>query len=388
MALIRRKKVALLIETSNAYARGLLKGVIAYHQQHGNWSVFLPEQERGGTPPSWLSRWKPDGIIARIENEQIAKAVKRTKRPLVDVSAAQMIANVPWVETNDHQVAKLAAEHLLQRGFRNIGFCGDPGFNWSNWRLKALQEILAADGITCHVHQSTPKYSADYSWEVESKRMAAWIKKLPKPIGILACYDIKAQQLLDVCRESDLAVPEQVAVIGVDNDPLICDLSNPPLTSIALNSGRIGFESARLLDRMMNGEQVSASSLLIDPQDIVVRQSTDVLAIDDAAVGEALRYIREFATANIRVSDVVDHVGLSRRQLEHRFSRWLGRTPHQEIQRRRIERVKQLLRTTKLPVAEVADRCGFEHPEYLCVVFQRETGQSISDYRRNVDVSQ
>jgi LacI family transcriptional regulator len=381
MTFARRKKVALLIETSNAYARGLLSGVISFHQQHANWSVYLPEQDRGGVPPSWLSRWKPDGIIARIENQCIADAVIRTKRPFVDVSAAREISDVPWIETNDRRVAQLAAEHLIQRGFRNIAFCGEPGFNWSNWRLKALEEVLAPLGIPCHVHQSHPKNAPDYSWEVESKRMAAWVRSLPKPIGVMACYDIKAQQLLDTCRELDLAVPEQVAVIGVDNDRLICELCTPPLTSIALHPARIGFEAASLLARMMDGEAVSPEPLLIDPVDIIVRQSTDVLAIDDADVAKALRYIREHATANIRVGDVVAHVGLSRRQLEHRFQRWIGKTPHQEIQRRRIERVKQLLRSTRLPVAQVAFRCGFEHPEYLSVAFLRETGQSISAFR-------
>lgn len=380
-----RKKVALLIETSNAYARGLLSGVIAYEQRHGSWSIFVPEQERGGAPPRWLSQWKGDGIIARIETDTIAAAIRRTRLPLVDLSAARHIPDAPWVETNDEAVSKIAAQHLLQRGFRNIGFCGDPSFNWSKWRLEAFRRAVSEHGIVCHEYQSIPRYDPHYSWNRESKQLARWVDQLPKPIGVMACYDIKAQQLLDTCREMDLAVPEQVAVIGVDNDHLICELCSPPLTSIELNSFRAGLEAAALLDRMMNGESVSTQPILIDPLGIHDRQSTDSLAVEDRDVAQALRYIREHLSANIRVKDIVEHVDLSRRQLEHRFRQIVGHTPHQEIQRRRIGRVKQLLQQTDLPVAEVARLAGYEHAEYLCVVFQRETGETMSAYRQGCD---
>src|SRR5688500_4727799 len=174
-----RKKVALLIETSNAYARGLLGGVIAYEQRHGSWSVFVPEQERGSAPPRWLAQWKGDGIIARIETDTIANAIRQTQLPLVDLSAARHIPDAPWVETNDQAVSKLAAEHLLQRGFRNIGFCGDPSFNWSKWRLEAFRRAVHGHGIECHEYQSIPRYDPQYSWNRESKRLARWVDQLP-----------------------------------------------------------------------------------------------------------------------------------------------------------------------------------------------------------------
>ena len=155
--MIRRRKVALLIETSNAYARGLLDGVIDYVRQHQAWSINLPEQERGAPPPNWLARWRGDGIIARIETEQIARAVTKTKLPAVDVSAARHVPDIPWVETDDQAIARLAAEHLLQRGYKNLAYCGDPGFNWSVWRGQHFKQIAGEAGCECEVYESIPR---------------------------------------------------------------------------------------------------------------------------------------------------------------------------------------------------------------------------------------
>jgi len=376
-----KKKVALLIETSNGYARGLLHGVVAAAHRQSNWSVYLPEQERGAPPPTWLSSWKGDGIIARIENAEIAAAVRKTGLPVVDLSAAQLNPECPWVETNDKMIADLAAKHLRDRGFSSFGFCGDSSFNWSNWRLKEFQRSIRTNEL--HVYDALPKNHPRYSWNCEQERLAAWLKSLPKPIGILAAYDILARQVLDMCHELDIAVPEQIAVMGVDNDALICELCDPPLTSIANNPYRAGFLAAEILERMMNGEVVSNKGILVDPLGIEERQSTDVVAVEDPDIAKALRFIRENATANIRVADVVAHVEISRRKMETKFLQIVGRSPHQEIQLRRIAKVKQLLRQSNLSVAEIAHRTGYEHAEYLCVAFQRETGQTTSEYRES-----
>ena len=207
---------------------------------------LLPPPAR---PPAWLSKWRGDGIIARIETDEVAKLVGRCKLPVVDVSAARRVENIPWVETDDAAIAKLAAEHLLERGFKNLAFVNDPGFNWSLWREQNFARIVVESGCNYFTHTSISRLDDRYSWDVEKRRLAKWLKSLPKPLGIMACYDIKAQQLLDVCRELDLAVPEQVAVIGADNDQLLCDLADPPLSSVIPNSKRAGYEAARLLRR-------------------------------------------------------------------------------------------------------------------------------------------
>lgn len=378
----RRRRVALLIETSNAYARGLLDGVISYLRQRANWSVYLPEQQRGGAPPTWLADWKGDGILARIETEAIADAVRKTGLPVVDLSAARWLPGIPWVETDDSRIAELAVSHFVDRGFRNLAFCGDPGFRWSVWRRDHFVATAEQRGCCCQVYDSIPRDDPNYSWDSDRRRMVAWLKSLPKPVGIMACYDIKAQQLLDVCRELKIAVPEHVAVIGVDNDPLVCELSDPPLSSVVPNTARAGYEAAALLDRAMSGEKVATDPVLLEPLAIHARQSTDVLAIDDPEIASILRLIRERATENLRVSDLLRHVPISRRMLEHRFEKLLGRTPHQEILRVRIGRVKELLLQTDCSLEEIAMRTGFPHTEYLSVVFKRETGQTPRAFRK------
>lgn len=378
----RRRSVALLIETSNAYARGLLEGVIHYMRSHDTWSVYLPEQQRTARPPTWLGKWRGDGIIARIETEEMADLVSRKKVPTVDVSAARHVPNIPWVETDDAEISRLAAEHLIERGFRNLAFVGDPGFNWSLWREQHFGEIVQQRGCRYLAHQSTSRLDPRYSWNTEHRKLAKWLDSLPKPVGIMACYDIKAQEVLDVCRELDLAVPEQVAVIGADNDELLCNLSEPPLSSVIPNRHRAGFEAARLLDRMMAGQSVANDAILIRPLGIETRQSTDTLAIEDTDVAEALRFIRRHASSGINVGDVLKQVPLSRRVLESRFRKLLGRSPHEEIVRQRIARVQQLLSETELPLREIANRTGFEHAEYLSVAFKQATGQTPSHFRR------
>jgi LacI family transcriptional regulator len=376
-----RPSVALLIETSNTYSRGLLDGVIGYMRCHDPWSVYLPEQERGARPPDWLARWKGDGIIARIETDDIAQVVSQMNLPTVDVSAGRRVPGAPLVETDDEAIARLAVDHLLERGFRRFAYCGDPGFPWSNQRRDHFQRFVGQAGHECHVHDSLSRWDKDYTWEHERCRLMTWVRDLPKPIGVMACYDIKAQQLLDVCRDLNVAAPEEFAVIGVDNDDLLCNLCDPPLTSIAPDTYRTGYAAAESLDRLMSGQAVSPAVHLVHPLGIIARQSTNVMAVDDPEIVEALRYIRENACTGITVTQILQHVSLSRRVLEGRFRKLLGRTPHEEIMRLRIERVKQLLSETDLSLAAIADRAGFRHVEYLSFAFKREVGVPPSDYR-------
>lgn len=379
----KRHSVALLLETSNAYSRGLLDGIIAYQREHELWSIYIGEQQRGAKPPAWFSNWQGDGIIARIETEAIATAVKRSGLPAVDVSAARRVPHLPWVETNDREIARLAASHLIERGFRELAFYGEPDFNWSQWREDHFTEFARQSGCNCQVFRAASRAEKGYSWSRERRRLIAWVRKLPKPIGVMACYDFGGQQLLDVCRELDIAVPEQMAVIGVDDDARLCRLCTPPLSSVIPDTHRAGYEAAKLLDRMMNGERIVGEAILIPPRGIAQRQSSDVYAVDDPDVVAALRFIREHACDGISVGDVLRVVPLSRRMLEHRFQKLIGRTPHAEIMRIRIERTSRLLRETDLTLAEIARRTGFPHAEYLSVAFKRQTGQTPRGYRRD-----
>ena len=378
-----RPNVALLIETSNTYARGLLDGIRDYLREHRPWSLYLAEHGRGEVAPGWLQRWKGDGIIARVENEAIAKAILRTKLPAVDVSFGLEHSPFPRIVTDSLATTRLAVEHLLECGFTRFGYCGDHRYHWSRLRGELFAGHLRKAGHGCHVFEGTPKRGSADPWELESNAIADWLRKLPKPIGIMACYDLRGQQVLEVCRRLDIAVPDEVAVIGVHNDELLCDLCDPPLSSVIPNARRAGYEAAAMLNRMMKGETIPPQRLLLDPIGIAARQSTDVVAVNDPQLSRAVRYIREHACEGITVEHLLKAVPMSRTALEKQFKQVLHRTPHDQIMRVRIERAKAMLATTDLPLAIICERTGFEHAEYFSVAFKRLAGETPGRFRQS-----
>lgn len=380
----KQKSVALLIETSNAYARGLLGGIASYIHEHELWSIYLLEQERGAAPPSWLKNWEGDGLIARIENKAIAKVVSKLKIPIVDVSAARQVPNIPWVETNDKAISRLAYDHFRDRGFEYFAYCGESDFQWSILRQNAFEQCVNDGGYSCNTFESNTHENRTHSLNRQRDKLAKWVLSLPRPVGVFACYDIKAQQVLDVCRQYQIKVPGELAILGVDNDELLCDLCTPPLSSVIPAAHQTGREAAALLDTMMRGCKVSLDARLIDPLGVATRQSTDVMAIQDPEIAAALRFIRDHCCDGINVQDVLKSVSLSRRAFESRFHSILGRTPHQEITRRRIERVRQLLLETDLTLTQISQRAGFQNHEYMSVAFRREMNFPPATYRRNL----
>jgi LacI family transcriptional regulator len=365
-----RKQVALLIETSNAYARGLLRGIMAYVREHEPWAFRLTEHGRGEGGPDELAGWKGHGAIARVENRKIAAAVRRFQGPVVDVSAARLLPELPWVETDDVAIARAAADHLLARGLRNFGYCGDDRFNWSKWRREAFHRYLAEAGLPCDDGPSRG-----------TAGLAEWVRSLPKPAGVFASYDVRGREVLDACRLAEVEVPDQVAVIGVDDDELLCELSDPPLSSVIPDTRRTGWVAAELLSQWMAGRRPLPAAHRIPPLGVTTRRSTDMLAVEDPELATALRFISERACRGITVEDVLSQVALSRRVLEDRFKRVLGRSPHAEILRAQLERAKQLLLQRNLTLAAVAHQCGFRNGEYLGTVFKREFGLTPGQYR-------
>lgn len=375
-----QRTVALLVETSNNYARGLLSGIIQYTREHTSWTTYLAEHGRGDAPPEWLAHWSGDGIIARIENRCIADGVAASGLPAVDVSAANLLPALPWVETNDTAVAETAFAHLSERGFRNLAYCGDHRFNWSNWRRESFVRLARDAGFSCDVLELsvTPRHSDE--WSLHAEQIAGWVAALPKPVGIMACYDLMGREVLQACRRAGVTVPDQVAVVGVDNDEQLCELSDPPLSSVIPDTRRTGYLAASLLDRLMSGERIESRAYHLPPIGVAARRSSDVLAVDDPDVATALRFIRDHACNG--VSEVLGAVPLSRRVMEARFKKLIGHSPHEEIDRVRLNRVKELLRDTDLSLYAVARRVGFQHAEYLSVWFKKAADMTPSDYRR------
>lgn len=372
------RHVALLVETSNAYARGLLAGIRQYIAAQTHWSIYIGEHSRQDTDLSWLEGWRGDGVLARVENDETAQQVRKLGVPVVDLSSAGLLPEAPCVETDDAVIARWAVEHFVARGLANVAFCGDPRFGWSVKRRQWFLEHAQARGTTAQVCDLDASATA-----ADTRRaLVAWLHSLPKPVGILACYDIAGQQLLEACRLAGLDVPDDVAVLGVDNDELICSLTSPPMSSIQSNSTGTGYLAAQLLDRMMAGEQLQPQLHLIEPLRLVARQSSDILSVDDPLVVSALVAIREHADVGITVGAVSQHVGLSRRSLDYRFLQLLGRTVHEEILRVRMNRVAELLVQTDWTLPKISERLNFSHAEYMGVAFRRYTGKSPGAYRR------
>ncbi len=378
-----RPTVALLIESSSAFGRELQRGILAYVREHDVWSIQLPDNEPGFEHLATFSSGRPDGCIARLVDRRLARRLKSLHIPVVDVAGGRDLANGCWVATNHLRLVQLGIEHLIRRGFRNVAFCGDHRFDWSNLRQKMFQQFAKEQGLNVAVYRPGARSSAPQPWKKVSASLQEWVNGLPKPVGILTSHDLRGQQLLDACRMADVAVPEQVAVLGVDNDEMVCNLCKPRLSSIVPNAFRSGYVAAQLLDDMLSARLSKPIGVEISPERIERRQSTDILVFEDEVVRDAMQIIRRHACDGLKVVDVVRQMKVSRRTLDAHFTETLGRTPHDELLRLRLERVKELLLETSLSVATVARRAGFEREEYMNVAFKRTFGVTPGTYRRN-----
>jgi LacI family transcriptional regulator len=369
-----RTVVALLVETSNAFSREVLHGIRDWMRAHGSWAIHLSEQGRGSTPPPWLRNWHGDGIIARVETRKIAHAVRACGVPVVNVSASGLAPEFATVISDSEAIARAAAEHLMERGLRQFGYCGDARFAWSTTHGRNFAAAVQARGFPCHLYPAAAADSAD--WGREQRKLASWLKTLPKPCGVMACYDIRGQQVLDACRVTGLRVPEVVAVIGQHNDELLCELCEPPLSSVIPNARRAGFEAAALLDRLMRGRTVATKRIEVPPVGIATRQSTDLVAVGDERLATAMRFIRKHAHEVIGVDDIARVAGISRSLLERKFREAFGRSPWDQVMQLRLRHAEQLLSQTRLSIAEIAERTGFGAPEYFSAIFRKLTGTS------------
>jgi LacI family transcriptional regulator len=405
-------RVVLLMSPGAGYERGLFRGIARYAQHYGSW-VFLPFWEQGGMAKVLplevdiettrlksdrsksksiahvLERLEVTGVIGRLVSREIIDAVFSLKLPTIgmDLSDEQLadkryIEGVSEIRPDSHAAGRMAAEHLLERGFRRFAFCGHPkNPNWSRQRAEGFCRRLEEAGFGCDVYQSPQTRSALF-WHREYPRVRTWLERLQKPVGIMACNDIRGRQVIEACSMGAMHVPNDVAVVGVDEDALLSELSNPPLSSIALNGERGGYQAAELLHRMMLGEVQEQQRILVDPLWVNSRRSTDVVAIEDRDVATTVRYIRENARRPIRIMDVVKHSGISRRALEIRFHRSLGWSIRAEIERVRIGLARQLLAETDLSVLKIAENTGFSGEDYLGKVFRRVTKTTLTQYRR------
>lgn len=376
-------RVLLLVETSRAYGRGILEGIARYAREHGPWSIRFEDRGLEPTPSHWLKGWRGSGIISRTVDHSLARALRATGLPIVELHGDRRIGTAR-VTCDDDAMGRLAVEHLQGCGLREFALFSYGEAWWTRSHGDGFVCALKERGYSCHVYQTPPSASerAVPIWhDRQMPRVIKWVRALPKPIGIYTVGDMHAVRLLDACHESGVAVPEEVAILSVGNDPLICETVRPTLSSLDLDSPTIGYIAAKLLDRMMAGERVEKETIYTQPSHAVKRQSTDMVAVDDPDLAAAATLIRQRACLGITVSRIVHEIGMSRSVLDRRFRQHFGCTPKAEIMRVRINSAKRLLAETTMDSRAVAKRSGFSTVGYFIKAFRRETGMTPRAYR-------
>jgi LacI family transcriptional regulator len=375
------RRVFVLVETTSGYSRGLLEGIGQYSHEHKEWSIFFEERGLEELPPRWLKSWRGDGIIARIANSNIRRQLNSVPVPRVELLGLQEDEPAK-VHADNRAAGRMAAVHLMECGLRHFGYFagGDPW--WIANCREAFCEELKKKGFSCSVYRPPAKDKRILPrWhESQEASLIKWLLSLPQPCGVFCATD--ARIVIEFCRRLGISVPERMAILGEDDDPVVCNVSSPAVSAIDFGSKRIGYRAAALLDRMMAGAPAPKTVEWIAPLRVVPRQSTDVVAIEDDEMARALRFIRENACNGIDVDDVVEAACISRRALERRFRTIFNRTPKTEILRVRLEHATVLLSTTLLSVETIARRSGFSAFRHFAEVFQRETGMTPRAFRK------
>lgn len=376
------RKVALLLDQEIAYCREIFRGVMEYSHARAHWHCRDGRCERELV--AYIRRWKPDGVIAQIQDEAFAKAVLSLKCPVVCTTQTVRGLEAVTVDVDHVRVGEMAAEFFLRRGYRHFGYFGSGVAWYSRLREQGFRGLIGQRGYEVHPWYADyrPRPSPQELWRRADGRLRRWLRGLPKPCAVFASNDLPARVLSEICRGEGLKIPYEIALMGVDNDEVESHLSHPPLTSIGIPARRLGMEAARCLGRMMEGKR--SRSLVLPPTGIAERQSTGAMLVEDKGVRKALMYIHEYAARSPGVEEVVAASGVSRRVLELKFRAQLGSCILGEIQREQVSCARRLLAETRLPLEVVAEQAGMSSGRHLADVFKKHTGQTPSQYRREV----
>lgn len=378
----RIQRIALLMGQDSGFHRQVLLGIRAYAGSKSNWQFHNAPPVKQILKP--LSEWNPHGIIAHLGNRPFASEILKLKKPLVDTACMWEGLATAAVDVDHAAVGRLAAEYFLTRGYRRFGYFGSGSISYSQTREASFRRAVAEAGFelsTCYV-EYLPQLSLKVSWKNVNRQVRQWLKTLEKPVAILADHDAAAHDLADMCELLDIRVPEEIAILGVDDDELECQLAFPPLSSIALPAQRIGFEAAKLLDELMCGKAAPPEPIYLPPARVVTRHSTSLLAVEDPVVLAALNYIRDHLNERIRIKTMADELVVRRRYLEEKFRSVLKRSVLTEISRARVEKAKELLADGEMQMSEVARRTGFFSAQRMATIFRRFAGMSPREYRR------
>jgi len=385
------RRVILLLDLSRSFNRSLLGGLSRYARLHGPWYLDMHFRNAHDISIEHIASRRGEGIFAAgIYSSQTAKKILDSGLPTITVEnelAEHLPAHtensngIATIRTNSKEVGRIGAEYLLERGLKNFAFCGIPNKTWSRQRKEGFRSRIREAKLKCHIYPE-PELEEDNMWEKERVALADWLKSLPKPAGLMACNDERSCELVEAAHLAGVTIPEEIAILGVDNDELLCNLLDIPLSSIDLNGDKAGYEAAALLDSLMAGEKMTGLEVIAEQAGLVARKSTDVLAIPDAEVADAMRFIRANASKIIRVDDVVNATLLSRRLLERRFRKTIGKSILNEIRRVHVESAAEMLLNTNLPISQVAQKSGFSSATHFGITFKQKMKMTPFAYRK------
>ncbi len=376
------KRIMVVHPVSDPLLVPFLHGISRYAREQNSWILQInPEMHTLGL--RHLEHWPGDGVIASLNTPKDAATAKFVPQPMVNLSGAVRDTGVPRVMVDQAAMGRLAAEHLLSCGLSNFGYYGEKNIWYSQLRKRGFLERLAREGHSCAVLEWSTAFDRRHPWYQWLEPLERWLRTLPLPVGLLAVHDYAGTIVIDTCIRLGLRVPEDVAVIATGNDVIACEFCEVPLSSVARNSSGVGYQAAALLDRLMAGKPPPPEDVLMPPEGVVQRRSTEVIAVNDAQIAAVVKYIHEHLDDPLTVGALGRKATISRRALDLRFQKHLGCTPGDYIARKRVDRAKRLLLSKDRPkLQHIAKACGFSSPRHFRDVFQRLTGVTPSEFRQ------
>ena len=384
----RPLRIMVLIESSRAFSRNLLKGISHYAKLFGPWEMYrVPPFYRDpfgkDSALEMIDDWGTDGLIIR-ENQGFKDRIPKHIPTVISSASEEFIPGCGHIIGDHEGIGRMGAEHLIERGFRNFAYCGFDDVFWSRLRRKGFCNYLENKGYTANIY-TQPPLPPNLLWEKEQQYIVKWLKNLPLPVGLMACADERSEQVLNACKAAGLAVPNEIAIVGADDDEMICNLCYPTLSSVVFNTEQVGFDAAALLERMIRSDPPQEErEIILKPTYVHVRQSTDVLAVDDIIVAKALGFIKNNSNRQLSVDMVADDINISRRKLERKFHNSLKSSVHKMIVRSRAEKVEQLLIETDLTLSQIAIELDFTNHQQIDRYFKRCKGITPSEFRKQI----
>jgi LacI family transcriptional regulator len=378
-------RVIFLTDLSEEYAKNLLKGIVRYSKEHDPWVLckmpfsYRVEHEVEGVL-QWAKEWKADGIIAQFYNTDQVGIFKKNGISAIAQDFKSRFTEIPNITGAHHQTGRMGADYFIRKGFKNFAFYGFKDIVWSSERCEGFRNEISKYDLDKHFYEYQNTELKEL-WYYESAPLVAWLKMLPKPIAMMACDDNQGQHIAEICKQCGLKIPEEIALLGVDNDEVICTLSDPPLSSINQAVEKGGYEAAELMDKMIRNPQKQYGDVVVHPTHIITRQSTDIFATTDKYISAVLKFIHQNTDKKLNIDQITRMAPLSRRLLENRFKQEIGLPIYSYIMNLRIEKFAHKLIETDAPIVEITHEMEFSDYKNIARLFKKIKGITPSEYR-------